>query len=134
MRRWLLGLIAVAGLLAGTSVAAAPPDVEDVLLTIKVRAILDQDPELRDYNIGVQVVNRVAILFGPLPKLDLGLRAESRLRDLIELRDVRNQLDIVAPVPDFLPNRLPPPPFGGEPRQPRAVVPIQLRTPKPDVG
>ena len=36
--------------------AAAPPDIDDILLTIKVRQILHQDQELRPYNIHVGVV------------------------------------------------------------------------------
>ncbi|MEI7687725.1 MAG: BON domain-containing protein [Planctomycetota bacterium] len=126
MRRWILALVAAAGFLSGSLACGAPPEVEDVLLTIKVRAILYQDVELRSHNIGVRVVDRVAILFGPVTKLDLGLRAESRLRDLIELRDVRNELDLMTPLPDFLPQRLSEPAPGLDLR-PRPEV----KTPRP---
>lgn len=126
MRRWILALVAAAGFLSGSLACGAPPEVEDVLLTIKVRAILYQDVELRSHNIGVRVVDRVAILFGPVTKLDLGLRAESRLHDLIELRDVRNELDLMTPLPDFLPQRLSEPAPGLDLR-PRPEV----KTPRP---
>jgi len=106
MCRLILSLAAAVGFLIGSSSSAAPPEIEDVILTIRVRSVLYQDAELRSHNIGVRVVNRVAILFGPVTKIDLGLRAESRLRDLIELRDVRNELDLMSPLPDFLPERL----------------------------
>lgn len=97
MLRWLPSLFALVLTAPGF---AGPPDVDDVVLTIRARAALYQDDELRPHNIGVRVVGRVATLFGPVAKLDLGLRAESRLRDMIELRDVRNELDVVpAPAP-----------------------------------
>jgi len=66
----------------------------------------------------VQVRGGVAILWGPVPSVDLAFRAEARLRALIELIDVQNNLEITpnplgpAPIfrgPQFLPDRLPPP-------------------------
>jgi hypothetical protein len=129
MRRLLALLAMVVGFLIGSAAAAAPPDIDDVLLTIKVRAMLYKDVELKNHNIGVMVVGRVATLFGPVSKIDVGLRAESLLRDMIELRDVRNELDVLESLPEFLPNALPPVPPGLEPRRrtPEAITPTDLR-------
>jgi hypothetical protein len=100
LRRFTFLAMAAASLfLARGPLSAAPPDIDDILLTIKVRQILHQDQELRPYNIGVIVVDRVAILFGPVSKIEHALRAEARLRDLFELRDVRNDLDVSATLP-----------------------------------
>ncbi len=140
MRRWLASMVVAVGSLPifGGSISAAPPAIEDILLTIKVRQALYRDEELRPHNIGVQVIDRVAILFGPVNSLDLGLRAESRLRGIIELRDVRNELDILETLPELLPERVPAPaPVPGlEPRPARpapGVVPAELRSPRPEV-
>jgi len=94
---------------AGSLVAAAPGDIDDILLTIKTRQVLYQDKELHSYNIGVQVVDRVAILFGLVHKADLGRRAETRLRELFELRGVRNELRVLPSEPAFTTPRLPSP-------------------------
>lgn len=134
MRRRLRSLVLAALLLTGSPALAAPPSVDDVILTIKIRQMLYRDDDLRPHNIGVQVVDRVAILFGPVPSLDVGLRAESRLRGLIELRDVRNDLDVVTPLPELLPERIPAPaPLPGlEPRPQRpglgSDVPAEVRS------
>ena len=69
-------------------------------------------------NLGVTVKDGIAVLWGPVPSVELSFPAEARLRALIELIDVRNRLEIepdgwgplwhLAP-PRILPERLPPP-------------------------
>ena len=72
---------------------ASPSDpIDDVVQTIQARKLLYDDPRLRDLNLGVAVKNRIATLWGPAPSLELSQLAETRLRRLIELRDVRNEL------------------------------------------
>jgi hypothetical protein len=128
MRCWIaITVIAVGSLLGmGASISATPPKIDDILLTIKARQLLYQDAELRSYNIGVQVIDRVAILFGPVPKIELGRRAEARLRGLFELRTVRNELEVPAPLPQ-LPVERPNSPAlvpGQEPRPGRPAIQI----------
>jgi hypothetical protein len=79
----------------------------------------------------VQVRNGVAILWGPVPTVDLAFRAEARLRALIELIDVHNNLEVnpnpLGPTPifrgppQFLPDRLPPP-LPEAPRPPQILL------------
>jgi hypothetical protein len=93
----------------------------DLWHTIQARKLLADDPELAGLNLGVRVRNRVATLWGPVPTPDLAFKAEIRLRNLIELVDVHNELFVtgeptvdppeVAPAPAqplFLPEQLPP--------------------------
>jgi hypothetical protein len=95
---------------------------QDLWHTVQARKTLADDPELSGLNLGVRVRNRVATLWGPVPTPDLAFRAEIRLRNLIELVEVRNELYVSgepfaavpepapapAPVPLFLPDQLPP--------------------------
>jgi hypothetical protein len=102
----------------GTPPSAAPPDalLQDVLHTIQARQALLEDETLARLNIGVKVQGRVAILWGPAPSADAALRAEAKLRGLIELIDVRNELVITSDDP-----RVPaaePPPFVPAPPPP----------------
>jgi hypothetical protein len=96
MRSWILQSVVALTVLFRTaeSARAEEPCIDDILQTIRVRQILHEDEVLRQHNIGAFVKNRVVILWGPIPKLDLGLRAESCLRGLPEIRDVRNELII----------------------------------------
>ena len=134
MRRRLLILLFVS--IAIDRALAAPPRVNDIVHTVQARKLIYDDPELSKLNLGIIVEDRVAILWGPVPSLDLGLRAESRLRDMIELRDVRNELFVNEVTPEFLPIRVPARPSPGmpvdfEPRPKRPPVPVQLGDPRP---
>jgi hypothetical protein len=105
-----------------TPLAAAPPDAlfQDVLHTMQARKALLDDETLARLNIGVKVQGRVAVLWGPVPSAEAALRAEAKLRGLIEFTDVRNELIIMSddprlPAPDqppFLPD-FPPPALPG---------------------
>ena len=118
--RWLLTLTALAGV-APTG-QAAPPKVTlaDVLQTMQACKRLQEDELLAPLNVGVKVRGRIAVLWGPVPTAELALRAEQRLRQMIELIDIRNELIVMpedlrdvpvpqAPPPLFLPEKSPPP-------------------------
>lgn len=99
----------------------------DLWHTVQARRMLAEDATLAPLNLGVHVKDGIAYLWGPVPSVDLAFRAEARLRMMIELIDVRNNLEI-APnpfgplhwepdAPRILPDRLPPP-LPGLPRLP----------------
>src|SRR5205823_13848821 len=104
-------------------VQATPPDRSfiDFLQTVQACQRLQEDVLLAPLNVGVKVRNRVAILWGPVPTAELALRAEQRLRTMIELIDVRNDLIVLpedlrdVPVPPvqqrplLVPEKGPPP-------------------------
>ena len=96
--RWSIVLLLTVGI---APVSAAPPDplLQDVLYTMQARKALLDDDTLAWLNIGVKVQGRVAVLWGPVPSADAALRAEARLRGLIELIDVRNELVIISDDP-----------------------------------
>lgn len=119
-----LAASALAGLSGSTASAADDEILRDLWLTVQARKQLLDDPELAQLNIGVKVSRRIATLWGPVPSAPLALRAEQRVRVLIELIAVQNRLIIVPDVPplpvapngpQFLPDQLPPalprPPF-----------------------
>jgi hypothetical protein len=109
MRRLLTFLvIAVASLSESQGSIAAPPNIDDILLTLKARQLFYQDEQLRPYNIGIQVVDRVAILFGSIPKAELVQRAETKLRGIFEIRDIRNELNVSPALPPLPGDRLSP--------------------------
>lgn len=93
-----MGLACIAG---GAGVIAVPPAPQppgaeaaarDLKLTIQARRALLQDPELASLNVGVRVRNRVAVLWGPVPSVESGFKAEVCVRTLIELVEVQNHL------------------------------------------
>ncbi len=131
-RSLLLGAITIS---MESSLRAGSVDFEpgrDFLQTIQARKALLDDPQLARLNLGIQVQAGVAKLWGPVPTLELSQRAEQKLRSLIELLDVRNDLivtdeDMVptpqpsAPsvLPDYVPPALPSGPRRAEPVRPR---------------
>ncbi len=94
--------------------AVAPGEVNDVVLTIHARTLFFEDEVLRPHNIGVRVQGRVAVLWGPIADMDLGLRAESRLRGMIELRGVCNELHLMPRAGEFADRR-------SQPRSPDTI-------------
>lgn len=96
--RWSVIFLLTTGV---TPLFAAPPDapLQDVLHTMQARKALLDDDTLARLNIGVKVEGRVAVLWGPVPSADAALRAEAKLRGLIELIDVRNELIITSDDP-----------------------------------
>ena len=118
--RWSLVLTALA--ITASSGRATPPQISmaDVLQTMQACKRLQEDELLAPLNVGVKVRGRIAVLWGPIPTTELALRAEQRLRQMIDLIDVRNQLIVMpedlrdVPVPHtspplFLPEKSPPP-------------------------
>ena len=72
--------------------AAAEAAARDVVLTIQARRLLLKDRELATLNVGVRVRNRVAVLWGPVPSVELALKAESCVREMFEIVEIRNEL------------------------------------------
>lgn len=112
--------VLLAPLVVATQVSAGKllgDQSRDFLLTVQARRLLLDDPQLGPLNLGLNVVDGVAILWGPVPNAALSFRAEQRLRAMIELAEVRNQLHVTdeetrlfspPSSPHFLPDRLPP--------------------------
>jgi BON domain len=95
----------------------------DAGYTTQARKLLADDPELAEWNIGVMVNDRVAILWGPAPSAEVAFRAEMCLKAMVELVEVRNELLVSEPpepairpikfaprprhIPELMPPRLP---------------------------
>jgi hypothetical protein len=83
-----------AGLLLVGGAAKPPLPDADSRLTALARGTLLEDRALAPYNVGVQVHDRVATLWGPLPSEALARRAMQLLRSLPELTAVRSELRV----------------------------------------
>lgn len=70
---------------------AAAPAVPDVVLARSALAVLDTDPAFREVNLVVSVVDRVAVVGGPVPSADVGKRAEWLVRRVPGITDVKNR-------------------------------------------
>jgi BON domain len=149
---WIVGaclLLAVPWAHGGV-IPVAPATAEaverDLKLTIAARRALWQDPDLARFNIGVKVRNRVAVLWGPVPSVEIAFKAEVCVQGLIELSAVRNELFVktdgvlvekaLAPsAPTMLPAAPPPAlpglPFDRIPGMP-ARMPAPAAEPPPD--
>src|SRR5437762_2073213 len=88
---YVLGVAALVAIACGAGVITAPNApgsarsevvMRDLYLTIQARRALLRDKELGGLNVGVQVRNRVAILWGPVPTVELAFKAEVCLREL----------------------------------------------------
>lgn len=67
----------------------------DEFETLQAREVLLADDELRSLNLGVTVRRHVAMLWGTVPSKKVSLRAEIRLRTMLPLTDVCNDLVVV---------------------------------------
>ena len=112
-------LIALGAILSAVAFVRADDEIDidrDVLHTVAARRALYQDAQLAPLNLGVKVRNRVAVLWGPIPSLELARRAVEVLKALPELVAVQSELEIVPDDdrPLFLPEagRLPAGPAG----------------------
>ena len=101
-------LAAAAALAAfsGPAAAADPPAAEkaavsDVVLARSALAALDAEPELKGVNLVVSVVDRVAVIGGPVATAKQSRRAEEVVRGVRGVADVRNTC-FVALGPDPL--------------------------------
>ena len=79
--------------------AAEPvPTLDDLLLGVQARKLLMEDELLRPLNLGVSVRRREIELWGAVPSEELSLRAEIKLRTMLDALKVRNQL-FIQPMP-----------------------------------
>ena len=76
------------------------PSVDDLLLCVQARTILNDDELLRPLNLGVRVRHREIELWGAVPSLELSLRAEIKLRTLLDCAE-SSQSTVCAPGADF---------------------------------
>ena len=90
------------------SPAIAPADdaaLRDCVLTARARQVLLQDNVLAPLNLGVSVRSGVATLWGQVPTVGLGRRAEDKTRKVPGIREVHSELRIERaddPVAEFL--------------------------------
>jgi hypothetical protein len=133
----LIALGAVARV-AGTADAQAPQEAlhHDLWQTVQARKLLLDDPLVGPLNLGVKVTNRTAVLWGPVPSLQLSLRAEQRLRAMFELIEVRNRLTVEADDEAVAPTSPTPELPRVSPNEPPPSAPIvpRLALPQPSIG
>src|SRR5207247_2404782 len=73
-----------------------PPAVTDVTLAPAALATLDAAPRLRDVAVLVSVIDRVAVIGGPVPTADHSRLAEQLVRQVNGIADVRNRCFVAA--------------------------------------
>lgn len=85
--------LAALALLAAPALAPAAefPGTPDVLLARSALAALDADTQLRDLNLVVSVVDRVAVIGGPVPTADAGKRAAWVVQRVPGVTEVKNR-------------------------------------------
>ncbi len=109
----LLRMLAVAVSLGGlVGVASADPPVptlpgspagvSNAVATRSVFLAIDADPELRRLNLMVSVVDGVAVIGGPVSSEAVAKRAEWVVRNVPEIKDVRNGCFVAAGPDPFL--------------------------------
>lgn len=90
-----LALTAISGLAAFSAAPAAEPPsrsaVPDVVLARTALAAIDADPVLREANLLVSVVDRVAVVGGPVRSSAEATRASSVVRNVPGIADVKNR-------------------------------------------
>jgi hypothetical protein len=101
-----LAITALAGLAAFSAAPAADPvrsapSVSDVVLARSALTAIDADPVLREANLLVSIVDRVAVVGGPVRSVEHGKRAEAIVRRVPGVVDVKNRC-FVQDVPDAL--------------------------------
>jgi hypothetical protein len=69
---------------------ATPPPMTDVVLARSALAAIDADAGVRGVNLIVSVVDRVAVIGGPVPSAEVGKRAEAVVRSISGITEVRN--------------------------------------------
>ncbi len=147
MHSWRLALaLAAASALAGAAGAAEPGRppggvldfIRDMRMTLQARRSIRLDKDLNKLNLGVEVKNGIAHVWGPVPDSHAARRAVSRLEAIDGVTDVRTDFHIrkVAPPDAFasrkvdLPQPQPPAGSGGiPPPVPKAESPGVPRSP-----
>ena len=66
----------------------------DLELSLRARRLLVEDPALARYDIIVRIDDRVAELSGSVPSMEIALKAETSLKNLLGLASIRNRLTI----------------------------------------
>lgn len=99
--------VAFAGWVAWPSKRAAaadptvPPPLTDVMLARAALVALDAEPDLRGVNLVVSVVDRIAVIGGPVATPRQAKRAEEVVRAVAGIEGVKNTC-FVTPLPDPL--------------------------------
>jgi hypothetical protein len=112
------------GLLALAPVAAAPPGTADVVLARSALAAIDADRSLQDVNLVVSVVDRVAVIGGPVPTADHAKRAETVVRGVRGIEDVKYRCFVqpgADPLVRAVADRVGPAPWRAVPELPGVV-------------
>jgi hypothetical protein len=115
LRAWPAALATLLLCLGTGARAGEPTDLSayrDLRHTILARQAMLRDGPLAPHNVGVKVHNRIAILWGPVPSLQVRDRALLVLRGLPDLLEVRDETHVEEPEtagPEFLPEVLPRP-------------------------
>lgn len=94
------------------TVTPAPPGLSDVRLARAAMAALDGEPQLRGVTLLVSVIDRVAVLGGPVPTAEHGRLAETLVRRVDGIAEVRNRCFVLArpdPLLRAVADRLPAP-------------------------
>jgi|GEM_PF-4351918 len=73
---------------------AMDPAMQDMELSLRARQAFAEDPLLSRQEIGIDVRNRVATLWGTVPNTEVYRLAEKRLRLVLGLVDFRNDLHV----------------------------------------
>src|SRR5262245_48975375 len=128
-----------------TGVEAADDTGLNFARTTMARKALADDPQLASLNLGVKVRDRVAILWGSVPSLELAERALKVVRELPVFRRVESELEIepsgagaATDQPRYLPD--PSPQESRAPASPRkaewlpvvgtiSIVPVRMEQP-----
>lgn len=102
---WQAGGILTSLLALALAMPAAAGDAEhlaariDVRHTVLARNALARDPALAPLNLGVRVQNRTAVVWGPVPSFELMERAVTVLRQVPDLLEVHNEMQVEVPLP-----------------------------------
>src|SRR5262245_11682130 len=76
--------------------AAKPVELSDVALARAILAAFDADPTLKDVNIVVSVVDRVAVIGGPVNSAEVMKHAEQVVRRIPGIESVKNTCFVLA--------------------------------------
>jgi osmotically-inducible protein OsmY len=93
--------------------SSAPPATSDIVLARTALTALDADRLLREVNLLVSVVDRVAVIGGPVASAEMAKRAESLVRSVPGIVEVKNRCYVQEgsdPLLRAMSDRLPPSP------------------------
>jgi hypothetical protein len=91
--------LAIAPAAPPTAAPAPAPSLRDMRLAVHVRSVLMEDGELAPYNLGVKVRGGVAVLWGPLPSVELQQRALKRAEEVQGVLSVRSEMYLATVKP-----------------------------------